>query len=152
MSAQAMAQTAGEPQPSVTVERLAGQEFTYALAQIGKMTFAHDSVFLVAHDGTTLGKEAVAKTRSIRFSNIEEPAAAPEVATADIRVFPNPACDHLTINGLDAGTTIRIYANDGKLLETTTAGSSSTVLPVSHFAQGTYLLQINTSIVKFIKK
>lgn len=152
LSAQAFAQTSGEPRPSVIVERLTGQDFTCALAQIGKLTFANDSVYLIALDGAILGREAVAKTRSIRFDNVEEPAAAPEVSAADIRVFPNPASDHLTISGLDAGTTIRIYANDGKLLEVTTAEGTTTVLPVSHLAQGTYLLQINTSIVKFIKK
>ncbi len=151
LSAQAMAQTAGEPQPSVTVERLTGQDFAYALAQIGKLTFANDSILLVAHDGTTLGKEAIAKTRKIVFENMEEPAAAPETPSADIRIYPNPASDHLTISGLEAGTTIRIYANDGKLVEVATA-EGTTILPVSHLAQGTYLLQINTSIVKFIKK
>ena len=119
---------------------------------MGKLAFVNDSVYLVAHDGNILGKEAQAKTRKILFDMAETPSATQEVSVADIRVFPNPTSDHLTVSGLEAGTTIRIYANDGKLLETTTAEGSTTVLPVSHLAQGTYLLQINTSIIKFIKK
>ena len=152
LSAQVMAQASDDAQPSIIVERLVGQDLTYAIAQVGKLTFANDSVYLVAHDGNILGREAQAKTRKILFGMAETPSATQEVSVADIRVFPNPTSDHLTVSGLEAGTTIRIYANDGKLLETTTAEGSTTVLPVSHLAQGTYLLQINTSIIKFIKK
>lgn len=148
----AMAQTAQEPQPSIIVERLVGQDLTYAIAQVGKLTFANDSVYLVAHDGNILGREAQAKTRKILFGMAETPSATQEVSMADIRVFPNPTSDQLTVSGLEAGTAIRIYANDGKLLEATTADNSTATLPVSHLPQGTYLLQINTSIIKFIKK
>lgn len=152
LSLQVMAQASGEPQPSIVLERLAGQDMTFALARVGKLTFANDSVYLVAYDGNVLGKEALAKTRKIVFGKVGSPTAAPEVLVGDVRVYPNPTSDHLTVSGLEAGTTIRIYANDGKLLEATTAESNTAVLPVSHLAQGTYLLQINTTIVKFIKK
>lgn len=148
----AMAQTPDEPQPSVIIERLVGQDLTYALAQVGKLTFANDSVYLVAHEGNILGKEAKAKTRKIIFGNAETPTDAPEVSISNIHVYPNPTSDHLTISGLEAGTVIRIYANDGKLLETTTADNNTATLPVSHLAQDTYLLQINTQIIKFIKQ
>lgn len=148
----AMAQTAQEPQPSVIIERLVGQDLTYAIAQVGKLTFANDSVYLVAHKGNILGKEAQTKTRKIAFSKVEDPTGTHEVSMDDIRVYPNPTTANLKVSGLESGTTIRIYANDGKLLETTTAESNTAILPVSHLAQGTYLLQINTSIVKFIKK
>lgn len=148
----AMAQTAQEPQPSVIIERLVGQDLTYAIAQVGKLTFANDSVYLVAHEGNILGKEAQAKTHKIAFSNVENPTDASEVSICDFHVYPNPTSDHLTISGLEAGTVIRIYANDGKLIETTTADNNTATLPVSHLAQGTYLLQINTQIIKFIKQ
>lgn len=153
-SAYTMAQTAGEPVPTIILERLAGQDITFAIAQIGKLTFANDSVYLVAYDGDILGKEAQTKTRKIAFGNVENlPTAAPEVlSVGEIRVYPNPTTDYLIVNGLETGNTIRIYANDGKLLEMTTAEDNTAVMPVSHLAQGTYLLQINTTIVKFIKQ
>ena len=148
----AMAQTAQEPQPSIIIERLAGQDLTCAIAQVGKLVFANDSVYLVAHDGNMLGKEAKAKIRKIIFGNAAIPTDALEVSMGNIRFYPNPTSDRLTISGLEAGYAIRIYANDGKLIEATTADSNTATLPVSHLAQGTYLLQINTSIIKFIKK
>lgn len=148
----AMAQTSGEPQPSVIIERLTGQDITVALAKVGKLTFSNDSVYLVAHEGTILGKEAKSQTRKIVFGGINTPSATPQVSDGDIRVFPNPAADLIIVNGIETGTTIRIYANDGKLLETTTAETGTATLQVSHLAQGTYLLQVNTQIVKFIKQ
>ncbi len=148
----AMAQTSGEPQPSVIIERLTGQDITMALAKVGKLTFTNDSVYLVAYDGSVLGKEAQDNIRKILFGEAEVSSAISDLSVADIRIFPNPTSEHLILSGLGTYSTIRIYTYDGRLLETTTAQSNTAVLPVSHLAQGTYLLQINTSIVKFIKK
>ena len=148
----AMAQTSGEPQPSVIIERLTGQDITMALAKVGKLTFTNDSVYLVAHEGTILGREAKSQTRRIVFGNTSTPSATPQVSDNNILVFPNPAADHIIVNGVETGTTVRIYANDGKPLEATTANGNTATLQVSHLAQGTYLLQVNTQIVKFIKQ
>ncbi len=151
-SAYTMAETQGNSTSSITIERLAGKDMTFALAQVGKLAFANDSIYLVAHNGNILGKEAQSKTRKVFFHSVEKPSATSQVSDNNILVFPNPAEDHIIVNGLEAGTTVRIYANDGKLLEATTAEGNTATLQVSHLAQGTYLLQINTSIVKFIKK
>ena len=151
-AAYTMAETQGNSSPSITIEQIEGKDMTFAIAQVGKLAFANDSIYLVAHDGNILGKEAQTKTRKVLFGSAGQPTANPQVSDNDILVFPNPAEDHIIVNGLQAGTTIRIYANDGKLLEATTAEGNTATLQVSHLAQGTYLLQINTSIVKFIKK
>ena len=153
-SAYTMAETQGNVTPSITIERLAGKDMTFALARVGKLAFANDSIYLVAHNGNILGKEAQSKTRKVIFCDVEteKPSATSQVSDNNILVFPNPAEDHIIVNGLEAGSTIRIYANDGKLLEATIAESTTATLQVSHLAQGTYLLQINTTIVKFIKK
>ena len=148
----AMAQTSDHEVPSVIIERLTGRDLNYALAQVGKITFANDSIYLVAHNGQVLGQEAQGKTRKIIFANAPDQTATPEVSNADIRVYPNPTSDKLVVSGVESGTVIRIYANDGKLLDAATADSQTAILPVSHLAQGSYLLQINTTIVKFIKK
>ena len=152
MPAYVKAQASNEPQPSIIIERLVGEDLTFALAKVGKLTFANDSIYLVAQAGNVLGREARAKTHKIIFGSGESLTAVPEASTGDIRVYPNPTSDYLTVSGLDGGSTIRIYANDGKLLETTTADDNTATLQVSHLTQGTYLLQINTTIIKFIKK
>lgn len=148
----AISQTSDHEEPSVIIKRLTGTDLNYALAQVGKITFANDSIYLVAHNGQLLGKEAQGKTHKILFDDSSIETTTPEISGIDIRVYPNPTSDKLVVSGVESGTVIRIYANDGKLLDATTADSQTAILPVSHLAQGSYLLQINTTIVKFIKK
>lgn len=146
-----VAQTSGEKQPAVVVECLSGNDLVYSLSQVGKLTFANDSVYLVAPDGVVLGREARSQTRKIAFTETE-PSATEDVQIAGIRVYPNPAADYLVVCGLEEATTVRIYSTDGKLLSATTAEQGNALLPVSHLAAGQYLLQVKTQVVKFIKQ
>lgn len=149
LSMHMMAQTDGKPQ-TIIIERLTGVEMRCAIEKVGRLTFANDSIYLVAHNGDILGKEAQAQTRKIIFDSAERTTTLQVVS--DFSVYPNPTSDYLTISGLQDGTTIRIYGQDGRLWGATATKNSTVVLPISHLPQGTYLLQINTSIVKFIKK
>lgn len=146
-----MAQTSGEKQPALILEHLSGNDWVYALSQVGKLTFANDSVYLVAHDGMVLGREAQAQIRKIAFADAEL-SATKDIQIADIRVYPNPATDYMVVSGLEKETVVRIYSADGKLLSATTAEQGKALLPVSHLAAGQYLLQVKTQIVKFIKQ
>jgi len=151
LSVATMAQTSGEKRPAVVVECLSGNDLVYALAQVGKLTFANDSVYLVAHDGVILGREALSQICKIAFADAE-PTTNQDVHIAGIRVYPNPAADYLVVCGLEEATTVRIYSTDGKLLSATTAAQGKALLPVSHLAAGQYLLQVKTQVVKFIKQ
>lgn len=146
LSTVAIAQTTDQSGSSITIERLSGKDLTFALAQVGKLTFANDSVYLMDREGVILGKEAQNQTQKI------VPLAASEVPDNLLRVYPNPTADHLIVSGLEDGATLRVYTRDGKLLETATAQGNTATLQVSHLSQGTYLLQINTTVVKFIKQ
>lgn len=146
-----VAQTSGDKQPVIELERLSGNDLVYALSQVGKLTFANDSVYLVANDGVILGRENRSQIRKIAFAETEL-SATKDVQIAGIRVYPNPAADYLVVNGLEKATTVRIYSTDGKLLSATTAEQGKALLPVSHLAAGQYLLQVKTQIVKFIKQ
>lgn len=103
-------------------------------------------------EGVVLGKEAQNQTQKIVFGESKIPLAASEVSDNPLRVYPNPTADHLIVSGLEDGATLRVYTRDGKLLETATAQGNTATLQVSHLSQGTYLLQINTTVVKFIKQ
>lgn len=152
LSTVAIAQTTDQSGSSITIERLSGKDLTFALAQVGKLTFANDSVYLMDREGVVLGKEAQNQTQKIVFGESKIPLAASEVPDNLLRVYPNPTADHLIVSGLEDGATLRVYTRDGKLLETATAQGNTATLQVSHLSQGTYLLQINTTVVKFIKQ
>jgi hypothetical protein len=74
-------------------------------------------------------------------------------ANADkVSVFPNPASDKLTINGIPMQR-IEIYNVAGQLLQTCNENGQSTVtLPLSHFGNGIYFLKIITEDKNIVKR
>ena len=63
-----------------------------------------------------------------------------------IVVYPNPTQDVLMIQGIDAQA-LRVYDLQGRLLKS----AIGTQVYVGHLAEGTYLLQVGTQVVRFIK-
>lgn len=144
-------QTASEQPSTLTVSYLTGSEVQYALSTIGKLSFSTDSVFLISTSNEVLGREAKEKVRAIIFTS--ETSTSVSMLDVDrVHVFPNPTADALQITGVETDTPLRIYSTDGHLLYSTFANEGITVLPVSQLQGGTYLLQINTQVVKFIKQ
>lgn len=128
-----------------------GKEIKTDLAAIGRLEFSPDSVFLVSLDGMRLGAEAKGKLQHIRVaqksvSNID---AVPET---ELFVYPNPTTNTLTINGIEHNTTARIYTTNGQLLQAVSLFEGSNTLSVESLGVGTYLLQINTHVIRFIKQ
>ena len=144
-------QTTSEQSSMLTVSYLTGSEVQYALSTIGKLSFSTDSVFLISNSNEVLGREAKEKVRAIIFTS--KTSSSMSMADANtVHVFPNPTAAALQIVGIKANTPLRIYSTDGYLLYSTSANEGVTVLPVSQLQGGTYLLQINTQVVKFIKQ
>lgn len=128
-----------------------GKEVKADLAAIGRLEFSPDSVFLVSLDGMRLGAEAKGKLQHIRvaqksISNID---AVPET---ELFVYPNPTTNTLTINSIEHNTTARIYTTNGQLLQAVSLFEGSNMLSVESLGAGTYLLQINTHVIRFIKQ
>ena len=67
-------------------------------------------------------------------------------------VYPNPTMDALFVQGLEVGDVVRIYSLDGRLVKMQTVVSETMQIMVSDIAVGSYILQSNTNVVKFIKK
>ena len=61
--------------------------------------------------------------------------------TAAFSLYPNPAQHFITIIGVEANGTIRIYSMDGKLLQQRRTGGSVEKIPVSQLANGTYIVE-----------
>lgn len=128
-----------------------GKETETDLAAIGKLEFSSDSVFLISLDGTRLGAEAKGKLQHIRFvrksvSNIDT------TEETGISIYPNPATSTLTISGIEHNTTARIYTTNGQFLQAVALSEGSNSLSVESLSTGTYLLQINTNVVRLLKQ
>ena len=70
-----------------------------------------------------------------------------DVQPSNIVVYPNPTQDVLMIQGIEAQA-LRVYDLQGRML----LQQEGTQIGVSQLSEGTYLLQIGTQVVRFIKK
>lgn len=129
-----------------------GKEISTDLGTIGRLAFTSDSVFLISHQGDTIGKEARGKIQHIRLGEQTHSALPSPQDTGDLSVYPNPAHTTLTIDGMEQPTTIRIYSTNGALLTTARLSPTNNTLSVAHLTKGIYLLQINTQVLRLIKQ
>ena len=130
---------------NLVIERYAGAEMVQDIAVIGKWVFVDTNLQLLDKEGNVLATEPLDNVRKIVFS--DEPTALDNVEKGSIVVYPNPTQDVLYIQGIDAQI-LRIFNMQGNMLQT----SEGTQVSVSHLPTGTYLLQIGTQVVRFIKQ
>lgn len=115
------------------------------ITKIGKLIFVENDLQLLDKAGKLLASEPITSIRKIIF--VESQAAALEsVDTEMLLVYPNPTQATLFIKGIDAQV-IRVYDLNGRLL----LSEYGTQVNVSELSLGTYLLQIGTQVVRFIK-
>ena len=130
---------------NLVIERYAGAEMVQDIALIGKWVFMDTNLQLLDKEGNVLATEPLANVRKIVFSN--EFTALDNVEKGSIVVYPNPTQDVLYIQCIEAQI-LRIFNMKGNMLQTT----EGTQVSVSHLPTGTYLLQIGTQVVRFIKQ
>jgi myo-inositol-hexaphosphate 3-phosphohydrolase len=113
---------------------------------IGKWVYVDENLIFVDKAGEVLAVEPIRNIKKITFSS-DEDMAVDNVSSETIVVYPNPTQDILMIKGVDYQT-LRVYDMQGRLLKV----ESGSQINVSSLAEGTYLLQIGTQVVRFIKK
>ena len=128
------------------VEHCSGANLLQDVAVIGKWVYVDENLILVDKAGEVLAVEPIRNIKKITFSS-DEDMAVDNVSSETIVVYPNPTQDILMIKGIDYQT-LRVYDMQGRLLKV----ESGSQINVSSLAEGTYLLQIGTQVVRFIKK
>lgn len=133
----------------LVVVRTDGMEQLHDIAAIGKWVFVGETALqLTDHAGNLLAEEPLADIRKIVFSEQDTAIGADsQVPDGQILVCPNPTHDVLFVQGIDVQM-LRVFDLQGRLLKTATG----TEIAVSELANGTYLLQIGTQVVRFIKQ
>jgi hypothetical protein len=132
---------------NLVVEHRSGADLLKDIALIGKWVYEGDYLLLLDKEGNELASEALANIKRITFSNSGPATDAEGVHNNSILVYPNPTQDVLMIQGIDAQA-LRVYDLQGRLL----MQEEGTQVGVQHLAEGTYLLQIGTQVVRFIKQ
>ena len=117
------------------------------IAKIGKWIFVEDYLQLIDKDGNVLAIEPIAEVKKITFSIYTSETVTENVAINSIIIYPNPTQDILHITGVTPQT-LRVFDLQGRLLII----DNSTQVNVSHLNTGTYLLQVGTQVIRFIKQ
>ena len=124
-----------------------GSQQLQDIAKIGKWVFTEENLQLIDKDGNVLAIEPIAEVKKITFSISNSETTTENVAINSIVVYPNPTQDILHIIGVTPQT-LRVFDLQGRLLII----DNSTQVNVSNLNTGTYLLQVGTQVIRFIKQ
>lgn len=123
-----------------------GAEEMQDIARIGKLVFVGENIQLLDKEGNIIVTEPIANVKKICFTPPTN-TNVNDTLVNTILVYPNPTQDVLMIQGA-ASQTLRVYNLQGSLLLTQWGNQIS----VGNLPDGTYLLQIGTQVVRFIKR
>ena len=132
---------------NIVVENRSGAEVVKDVAVIGKWVYEGDNLVLLDKEGNLLATEALSNIKTITFSVSGPTTDIGNSNSNTILVYPNPTKGLLMIQGIEAQA-LRVYDLQGRLL----IQEEGTQVNVNHLANGTYLLQVGTQVVRFIKK
>ena len=131
---------------SLVVQTSDGAQQLHDIALIGKWVFVGEELQLLDKAGAVLATEQIANIRKITFS-FSSTTAVEGVKDDAILVYPNPTQDILYVKGIESQP-LRVYDLQGRVLQV----EHGNQLTVSNLSSGTYLLQIGTQVVRFIKQ
>lgn len=130
--------------------KIDGTQQLQDIATIGKWVYVGDDLQLLSHDGSVLAQEPALNIRKITFaesSGTDTPTSMENIQSTSVVIYPNPSQDMLIVSGIEAQA-LRVFDMQGCLLKV----ENGTQVHVSDLAEGTYLLQVGTQVVRFIKK
>ena len=132
---------------NLVIEHRSGAEVLQDIAIIGKCLVVGENIQLLDKSGNVLAIEPLANIKQITFATAGISEDVNDTIVNAIVVYPNPTQDVLMIQGAESQT-LRVYNLQGSLLLTQWGNQIS----VGKLSDGTYLLQIGTQVVRFIKK
>ncbi len=135
---------------SIIIEYLSSEQQELELKSVSTIKFQNGFIDFVDFSGEVIAHREVKDVRKISF--VEGGTDVENTTEIAMIVYPNPTMDALFVQGLEVGDVVRIYSLDGRLVKMQTVVSETMQIMVSDIAVGSYILQSNTNVVKFIKK
>ena len=128
-----------------------GESSAYALEEIRTITFPESTLLL-----KTKSNEEKAflpdEIDQIVFDGVSGLNDSYCQSSGTLLIYPNPAKDYLTIDGLEnTAVAIRIYRLDGTLAGVHIVSSVKNTIDINPLAAGFYIMQINGKPYKFRK-
>lgn len=132
----------------ITIEYLDAEQQVYELSRIHKFVLENGKFKVVDKSGQILSESELSTLDKIIF---DVSTGVRPVGDIKFDVYPNPTTEVVTINGVEAGSVVRVFTLEGRMISTTVAEGESVNVNVSSLASGTYLMQIDSNVVKIIK-
>lgn len=128
---------------------VADDKYYIAVDEVAYMLFTDESeeFSIVKVDGVVIAPVLVAT-----FSESAPESVEGVKNDIDVSVFPNPVVSQLNLQGLRENATAQVYSLDGALLIETALTPANGRIDVSALPAGVYVLQVNQTVVKFVKK
>ena len=134
---------------SLVVEALDGTTQVYDMAVVSKLDFTTSGSLKVVKTDKSEDVKSISETRKVVFSAENVSAVSEAESSASVlKVYPNPAKNEITVEG--AENDILIFSANGNLVSSTKA-ADKTVINVSSFADGVYVLRSGKSAARIIK-
>lgn len=131
---------------NLTVYPLTGKEWQTTIDKIGKITIANSMLQIISHSGSILYAKPLYETRTIVFGDILNSFS--NLAVSNFRVYPNPACTTVHLDGVDANEQWHLFDQQGRLLQT----GSNNEISVESLSTGVYFILCNGQIQKLIRQ
>lgn len=137
------------------VQKSAGTQTTYPIANITKLTFSGGNVVVETTTGNT--NFPLSDLRNLNFTDLALGTATYTALNQYFIIYPNPATNVLHLSSTEESiNSIEIISMNGHLLLQEKQVSNTTQLDVSKLANGLYLCKINTGktsqTIKFLKQ
>ncbi len=135
----------------LVVQMKDGSQNPEEISTIQTLSFAASELIVSLTNGTT-NPYGLSEIQKLYFTTATLTEENPNDNSGSISLFPNPACETLTISGIEkAETPLMIIRPDGKVMMNKPGVSGRITLDVSHFAPGMYFILVNGASSKFIK-
>ena len=133
-----------------TVWHLATDSDQYIpIEQVECMLFVDDSnLFSVLK---TNG-EIVSDIRFVYFRNVPLAVESLQDDAIDVSLFPNPVVSDIYLRGIKDNALVQVLSLDGALILQAEVAPAEARINVASLPAGAYLLKVNNTVVKFIKK
>ena len=128
-----------------------GSTIDKSLSQIRDLSFSTDSLFLTSQ--TFIKNDySLDEIRKISFESLVDINES-NLTQGDIFIYPNPVMNKLSLGNIsDKPVTANIYRIDGCLVKQATVTKDDAIIKVSDLSEGIYMIQLNETTLKFIKR
>ncbi|WP_294245677.1 T9SS type A sorting domain-containing protein [uncultured Chryseobacterium sp.] len=139
-------------QTSIKVTYYTGSSQDYTITAGGKLYFSGNNLLVKTSGSAADVSIPTGIIKKITFASSVLALRETEASKNQILLYPNPSADFIRISsGEKDPLKVKIFSVEGRLVLSGTFHSGEDI-DISSLQQGFYLVQVNTNIIKLIKK